>query len=358
MTRGRVALLAAIAVVLVAGALALGWWLGRVTDPGPAIVVSGGPVVEASPAAESLPVATAPAIPGSSPSDGSSASASAAAPVVLDAAPGLANTASTASAYRLTTAGVDPEKLAARLAQAFGIAGAARTSNEQVVVGDAAGAGAVLTVHRDARLSWEFADASASSAAPVGALPTKAQAVDLARGVLDGIGVDTAHVDWQVERVNGGVRVTAWQLLDGQRTALAWTVTAGRSGSVIAATGVAAGLQEIPDVAVVGARFAVNRSRVAPWSALPPIAVSPATSAVTSAPVSASRVAGAILTVPVARVTVTDARLGLAQYPQPDGSLLLLPSWVLTGSDGSTWSLIATDSATVDFAAEPTPSAS
>jgi hypothetical protein len=55
------------------------------------------------------------------------------------------------------------------------------------------------------------------------------------------------------------------------------------------------------------------------------------------------------LAVPVADVTVVDAELGLAQYWQPDGSVLMLPSYLLTGDDGSRWSLIAVTEQYIDF---------
>ena len=376
MTRGRALLAAAVVAVVVAGAIALGVWLGRVTDPGPAIVVSGGPVVEASPDVSSLPLAQ---LPQADPS------ASAAPPVVLVPGSGLSDTATTASAYRLTTAGLDPQKVAARLAGAFGVAGAPRSSTDQVVIGDLA----TVTVHRDARMSWEFQDPQAAASAPVGTLPTRAQALDLAQALLGGIGVDSVAVDWQVERVADGVRVTGWQLVAGARTSLAWTVTLGRSGAVLGATGFSAGLQELPGYPVVGARFAVARGGVTPWTALPPLPVAPAAApaaaaaapaaaapgpsasgatasgATATAPTAASTASpvppgppGPVLQVPVQQVTVTDATLGLAQYPQADGSLLILPAWLVTGTDGSQWSVIAVAGDAVSFGTPASPSAS
>ena len=55
-------------------------------------------------------------------------------------------------------------------------------------------------------------------------------------------------------------------------------------------------------------------------------------------------------------VTVTDATLGLAQYWQPDGGVLMLPSYLLTASDGSQWSLLAVEDDYVTFDERPYPS--
>ena len=52
-------------------------------------------------------------------------------------------------------------------------------------------------------------------------------------------------------------------------------------------------------------------------------------------------------------IGVTDAELGLAQYWQPDGSVLMLPSYTVTGEDGSTWSVLAVEDEYVQFVDEP-----
>jgi hypothetical protein len=59
--------------------------------------------------------------------------------------------------------------------------------------------------------------------------------------------------------------------------------------------------------------------------------------------------------VPVLDVTVTGAELGLAQYWQPDGGLLILPAYRLAGEDGSSWSLLAVGDEYVAFVNQPYP---
>ena len=44
------------------------------------------------------------------------------------------------------------------------------------------------------------------------------------------------------------------------------------------------------------------------------------------------------------------------QFRQPDGALLVLPAYELTGDDGSRWTLIAVTGDYVDFVDQPFPS--
>jgi len=340
-TRTRVAVAGILALAILVGVGAIGWGLGRVSAPEPPIVVAAGPAASTAPAIDSLPIALS--SPTSSPSN-------APLPVLLFAAPGLPNSPTTASGYRVTRAGIDPLTFASQLARAFGIFDDPRSSSTQVVVGDDPD----VTVNLNPLVTWVFADTRAASSAPPGKLATRQQAIDVASTLLGKLGVELASVDWQVDRVDQGVRVTAWQLVASQRSSLSWTVTIGRSGSVVAATGFAAGLQEVPGYTVVGAAFAVQRSGIAPWTALPPI---PVVAAPTPAASPTSPTDGR-LQVPTQQVVVTDAVLGLGQYAQPDGSVLILPSYRLTGADGSRWSILAITGTDVSFGPDPTPSAS
>jgi len=343
-TRTRVVVAGVLALMVLSGVAAIGWGLGRMGSA-PTIVVAAGPVVEASPAVTSMPIAL------SSPSETRDSSpAGGALPVLLTADPGLSDSPTTASGYRITRAGIDPQKFARQLASALGVTGEPRSSNTQIVSGD----DPQITVNLDSLLTWNFSDTHASADAPVGKLPTRQQAIDLASTLLGKLGVDLTSIDWQVERVDAGVRVTGWQLVAQQRTTLSWTVTVGRSGSVVSATGFAAGLQEVPGYRVVGAAFAVRRAGLTPWTALPPVPVSlpDVPSPSPSLPVDGR------LQVATQHVRVTDAVLGLAQYLQPDASVLILPSYLLTGADGSVWSLLAVTGDAVSFGPDPSPSAS
>ena len=52
--------------------------------------------------------------------------------------------------------------------------------------------------------------------------------------------------------------------------------------------------------------------------------------------------------------TVTGAELTLAQYWQPDGTLLILPAYRLTTADDrGTWAIIAVAESAMEFVAQP-----
>ena len=60
-------------------------------------------------------------------------------------------------------------------------------------------------------------------------------------------------------------------------------------------------------------------------------------------------IAGAAISWAVQDVEIVRARLGLAQQWQPDGSIMLVPSYEFTDSDGGTWSVIAVAEEMLDF---------
>ncbi len=421
--RGRRWLIALLVVVVGAAAAAGGVVLGRTTAPGPAVVVAAGPVVEESPEAEPIPVglppspapsasATAPALLVAADSVGSPA-------IVLTAGDGLADTTGTASGYRIVSEGISGGQVAAVLASAFGAVGTPTQASGTWTVGSPSGPS--LVVEDDPLVSWEFTDATATTAPATGPTLESGQAIELATTLLGGIGVDTSSVDWQVDRYADRTLVTAWQTVGRARTSLSWQIAFAPDGGILSARGFSAGLHEVPGYPVVGARTAVMRSSQAGWNALVPRLISasaaePSESASavpsgvplitpTPEPVdgsSSSPSAGATpdtfgsfipsasapgepiaspsllpsllpsaqpsvpdpspsprpsVSVPVTAVTAESAELNVAQYWQPDGSLLILPAYVITGSDGSRWSVLAVDSSYVAFVGTPPSSA-
>ena len=164
----------------------------------------------------------------------------------------------------------------------------------------------------------------------------------------------------QVDRFADRTRVTAWQKVNGARTQLSWTVGLGRAGSVVSASGFAAGLVEIPGYPVVGAATAVRRASLPTWAVLGPRALDAAPQSAAPTPSTRPTLNASgrpALRVPVSDVVVTGAELALAQFWQPDGDLLILPAYRLTGDDGSQWSLIAVTGNDVSFIDVPYPSA-
>jgi hypothetical protein len=51
----------------------------------------------------------------------------------------------------------------------------------------------------------------------------------------------------------------------------------------------------------------------------------------------------------VSQVTITEARLGLAQHQQEDGATLLVPAYELRDDEGNAWSVIAVAEDALDF---------
>jgi hypothetical protein len=343
-------------VIVVAGAAVGGVLYGRASAPGPDIIVTSEPVVEESAEVEPMPVGTLP-MPPSDPANSATQEGAPDAPVlppaILSAAPDLPDTATLASGYRLVNAGISGAQVAGVLASAFGAAGQPVEGDGSWVVG--APGGPTLTVNDDPLFTWTFEDDGVLASPAAGEQIEPATAIELTSALLGSIGVDVSSVDWQVDRYFGRTEVSAWQLVSGQRTELGWQVAYDPSGAVVQASGFSAGLEEVPGYPVLGAASAVARSSTLPWSL---VGATPARAPETAPSTSASPLTPLALpgiTVPVSEVTVTDATLGLAQYWQPDGGMLMLPSYELAGDDGSRWSLLAVDEPYVQFVDQPYP---
>lgn len=345
------------AVVLVGAAVVGSFAVGRATAPGPAIVVAAGPVVAQSPAASSLPVSgvtdTRPVLE----VDGQGAAAP---PAVFTAGESLPNTPTTASGYALSRGQTSGPELAVALAGEFGAVGERVQTADGWLVGPPDGSTPTLRVNDDALLSWNYHDPQAAARATAGVSLSGDRAQSLASALLAGVGVDVGSVDWQIDRYADRVQATAWQKVDGARTHLSWVIDFGQDGAVVDASGFAAGLVEIPGYPVIGAASAVRRASLPTWAALGPTPLlggsvpTPSPSASAASPQATGR---PVLNVPMAGIVVDQATLGLAQYRQPDGGLLILPSYVLTGDDGSRWTLIAVSGEDVRFVDVPYPTA-
>jgi hypothetical protein len=351
--------LAVIGIVIVVIGAALGGVLyGRASAPGPDIIVTSEPVVEESAAVEPMPVGTLPMPESSAAGEANQSDPSGTLvvpPAILSAAPGLPDTATLASGYRLVNAGISGAQVAGVLAAALGAPGLPVEEDGSWVVG--APGGPMLTVIDDPLFTWTFEDTGVLASPAIGEQLEPATAIELTSALLGSIGVDVASVDWQVDRYFGRTAVTAWQLVSGQRTELGWQVALDPSGAVVQASGFSAGLEEVPGYPVLGAASAIARSSSQPWSLVgasparvPEVAPSPSASPLTP-------LARPGISVPVSEVTVTEATLGLAQYWQPDGGMLMLPSYVLSGDDGSRWSLLAVEEPYVQFVDQPYPTA-
>jgi hypothetical protein len=359
-SRPRRRLIVVVGVIVAVLAVGIGGLVvGRATAPGPAIVVAPGPIVEQSPGASTLPST------GPRPTLDVATTSVAQPPAIFTPAADLPNVPGIATGFRLTRGEVEGDTLATTLARAFGLPGEVAQTTTGWIVGQPGGTVASVTVNDDPLLSWAFDDPAAAKAAAAGVSLPPDQARDMASALLASIGVDVTAVDWQVDRYADLTEVTAWQLLGGARTQLAWRLGFGKAGALVSASGFAAGLVEVPGYPVVGAATAVRRAALPTWATLGPrsLAATGSGATPTASPAASSAPAvddsgRPVLQVPISDVVVTAAELGLSQFRQPDGDILILPAYELTGDDGSRWSLIAVTGDSVAFIDVPYPSAS
>jgi hypothetical protein len=300
---------------------------------------------------------------------------------------GLPDESTTAPGYRLDSADIDQRALARQLAEAFGVAGDPAKQDYGWTVGGVDGSGPSIWIGDDAMVSWSYSDPTrdpwscgavpepAPAAGSAGAVPGRSEAcepsvapigqrdaVRQARKVLASLGVSDKPVDGiDVEWESGGddytTWVTAWQRVEGQRTQLAWSFTF--AGEDIAwANGFAAGLERIPAYPVVGARTAVLRSADPRFASFGPTPLDGGITVPMAADTSVSSDGAPrapqgnprLVQVWWDPMIATGAELSLAQYWQPDGTLLILPAYrVTTADDRGTWALIAVSQSAVDF---------
>lgn len=203
----------------------------------------------------------------------------------------------------------------------------------------------------------------------LGDAPAGDAAVAATRDVLGSLGVDPGMFEYEVGDSGGDSRATsvsAFAVVDGQRTGLSWSVTLVGEG-VQSLFGSLAPLVELGEYPVVGAATAVGRLNDPRFGAgsggVMPLAreavadtateVAPDTTAVAPSEdptVPATVRPGSTIPWPVQQVTITGARLGLTLLTQADGAAVLVPAYELTDSDGTAWSVIAVDESSLDLA--------
>lgn len=404
-------------VALLAGTALAGVAVGRVTAPEPDVVAAPvGPdelpvVGDASPP---IPVVAGQQAGGGAAPGSPESMSAATSPAVADKAmiypgygativpgPDLVDEPGTAPGFRLDGSDVDVQALARQLATVFGVDAKPTQQEYGWTVGSLDGTGPSIWVGDDATVSWSFNDptqdpwscgvvaeplpedgdaaGSTDADAPDGSVdPCEPQLAPIgqrealreARTILAALGVaeqsvQGVDIEWETGGDDYTTWVTAWQRIDGQRTQLSWSFTF--AGEAVAwANGFAAGLEQVPSYPVVGARTAVDRSSDPRFAAFGPtpldygIAVPLAEArddAVSSTEATPTAPAGDPRRVQVwwDPMTAVGAELSLAQYWQPDGTLLILPAYrVTTADDRGTWAIIAVAETAVEFVT-PTP---
>lgn len=181
-----------------------------------------------------------------------------------------------------------------------------------------------------------------------------------AQDTLDALGLDPDAFEYEVA-AGAAASVTAYGVVDGQRTGAMWSFVVAEDG-VQSASGPMAPLVELGDYDVVSPSEAVARLNdprfaetygVYPLMARAEAAAAGGDTAV-SAPadeptVPATIEPGADLPWLVTDVMVTEERLGVALRTFDDGSTALVPAYELGDGAGGTWSVIAVTDAQLSF---------
>lgn len=318
---------------------------------------------------------------------------------VFHAGAGLSTSGSEAEAFGLDPAGVLSAETARRVGDTLGASGEPRQEGGYWVVGPADGSGPTVHVYADGSGSFDFydpardpwscplpsktepgttgeggTDSSEILPAPdcptvtpdmADAAPARGDAVAALRDVMDRLGVDPAGFELEAGESYEGDPwryVTAWQVVEGQRTGLSWSASVSASG-IANLNGFLAETISLGQYPVVSEAEAVERLGDPRFGASGGMIAQAADaraaeegdtagSDMMPAPnptVPPTPNPGAQIAWPVTDVTITSGRLGVAQQYMPDGAVLLLPAYELRDADGNVWSVLAVAEDVLDF---------
>jgi hypothetical protein len=211
--------------------------------------------------------------------------------------------------------------------------------------------------------------------------PSRVPALLASQKVLTAAGLDASSYRWVVGApTNGIVSVTAVAKIGGQELvntaagldanwqfrvttgnkvshvsgALARIVSLGRYRVVSAAVG-AARLNDSTYHAQTstpqGSPSAIPVAGDSPLSNSTGVATSPPAESTGGASVPSVPIPGSKVAWPVRTITIVKSSLRLAPYAQPNGAVVLMPTYDMTAADGSRYYVIAIDSAALDTSA-------
>lgn len=279
---------------------------------------------------------------------------------------GLSASDATAIGYGFDARAASGTETVAALAAALGVEGTPQLLYGSWTVGPQDGSGPSLSVSLDGVSSfwysnpginpWQCAD-GAVTCEPTGTPPAEDVAIDAVRSLISSAGRDPGAFEFTSETWEGSPTrmAQAWLVVDGQRLDQAWSAELSEEG-MISASGSLAELVPLGDYPVVSEQEAFERlsdPRFGAQMTTLPIALR-------DAPVGAEEwvppteppavpTEGAAVAWPVNDVEIVEARLGLASQWQPDGSVLVVPAYEFTDTDGGTWSVIAVAESKLDF---------
>lgn len=301
---------------------------------------------------------------------------------------GLSEAGGSGRAWALDATGVVNEATVTAAAAALGVAGTAQQLDGTWMVGPNDGTAASVSMYPDgtgslsyydpAKDPWscgvvtmqEGGDAATSDLVEpggceqrdLGPAPSAEDAASRLRDLLGALGVDAAGYELVSEDWSDAqwTYVTAYQVVDGQRSGLSWSATFTGAG-LHSLYGSLAPLVELGEYDVVSPAEAVERlgdprfgagggpiawaqDAVARSEMVEPMPVTPT--------VPPAVTPGSQLSWPVAEVTIVSARLGVAVHTQADGAVVLAPTYELTSADGGVWSVIAVVDEALDMSTQ------
>lgn len=296
-------------------------------------------------------------------------------------ASGLSDQATTAHTWALDAAAVDAAALE-RLAAALGLDGAAEQTGGSLVIGPTDGSGPNLSLYPsgsgdvsyynpDADM-WACADAGKAEAgggdtvAPdracserdLGAAPSVQEAQAQLTTLLAAVGLDAADLELgESSSQDGWTNVTAYRLVGGVRSGLVWSAS-WTGGGLQSLYGSLAPVVDLGSYPVVSPAAAVERLGDPRFgSSSGPIMYADDTAGGMAAPLPApdpSQVPdtpepGSAISWPVQQVTIDSAELELSTYTEVSGAVVVAPTYRLTGTDGSVWTVIAVADSALEF---------
>lgn len=297
-------------------------------------------------------------------------------------ASGLSTAGGTAKAYGFDPRSASDATTVTALATALGLTAEPKRTDGGWVSGPQDGTAPSLTVGLDGTTSFYYSNpqlypapcvttetgaTSAPCEASSAALPAPDAAIAALRSLIAAAGRDPGAFEFSSETADGSLtrNAQAWPVVDGQRVDQSWTLESTTDG-IVSASGFLAPIVGAGDYPVVSPQQAFERlsdprfgaqQTAMPFAAATDrtgggTATEPAPAAASPTDPPAAPTAGTPLSWPVHRVHIVSSRLGLASQWQPDGSVLVVPAYELTDSDGGTWSVIAVADAKLDFGTE------
>lgn len=292
-------------------------------------------------------------------------------------ASGLSTQPTSAVAYALDARAVATEESARRLAAALDVEGEPTWSYGAWSAGPQDGTGPTVWLSADGSAYFSYNDPQAdpwrcdtaaedvehSCPQPPASQVSEGDAIAALSDVMTRVGLDLSGYELEVQPATEGdpVRwVLAYQIVDGKRTGLQVSASVGDAGvawvdgSLAQPTSIgeypvispAAAVERLGDPRFAGSAWPIASAEEIGVAEHP---VDPGPGEPTRPPAPPSP--GTAISWPVSEVTITEARLGLAQHHQRDGTVLVLPAYELGDGQGNSWSVIAVAEEAMDFTA-------